>query len=112
MDALYPELDALDYWRLCDQLTVIQAALLLIGKDPTDLESTVRNSRDRPIGFDAVFSALKNSIDAGRLPARLKESDYGTDWSSTTISLDDLTDWLRKRGVTAMDGAVMVAISV
>jgi hypothetical protein len=99
MDALYSELDAFDYWRLCDQLTVAQAALLLIGKDPTDLQFSVRRTGKPPIGFAAVFAALTNAIDAGRLPAKLEPGEYGTDWYRTTIAVEDLTAWLQKRGI-------------
>jgi len=27
-------MEGLDYWRLCDELSVIQAAFLIVGKDP------------------------------------------------------------------------------
>lgn len=29
-------MEALDYWRLCDELTVIEAAILVAGGDPYD----------------------------------------------------------------------------
>ena len=28
-------MDALDYWRLCDELSVVQAALLIVDEDPS-----------------------------------------------------------------------------
>src|SRR5262249_59629063 len=27
-------MDALDYWRFCDEVSVVQAALLIVGEDP------------------------------------------------------------------------------
>jgi hypothetical protein len=30
-------MEKMDYWRLCDELSVVQAALLLIGVDPGDV---------------------------------------------------------------------------
>ena len=44
MDTFDLGIDALDYWRLCDELTVIQAALLLVGCSTTSNEclSTAR----------------------------------------------------------------------
>jgi hypothetical protein len=99
MDGLYSKFTALDYWHLCEQLTVAQAALLLVGEDPTDLQFSVRSGGKRPIGFDAVFAALTNAIDAGRLAAKLGEGEHGTDWYTTSISLEDLITWLKKRGI-------------
>jgi hypothetical protein len=99
MDALYSELDALDYWRLCDQLTVTQAALLLVGKDPTDLQYSVRSSRKTPIGFDAAFAALTSAIKAKRLPEHFAEGADVTNWYNATISVEDLTAWLKTRGI-------------
>jgi hypothetical protein len=28
-------IESMDYWRLCDELSVVQAALLVIGEDPS-----------------------------------------------------------------------------
>ena len=31
-------MDVFDYWRLCDQLSVVQAALLIVGEDPSTFD--------------------------------------------------------------------------
>jgi hypothetical protein len=41
MDNLDWKTDALDYWRLCDELSVVQAALLVVGKDPSKLQHRI-----------------------------------------------------------------------
>jgi hypothetical protein len=32
--------ESLDYWRLCDELNVVEAALLVAGEDPSCAEYT------------------------------------------------------------------------
>jgi hypothetical protein len=34
-------MDALDYWRLCDALSVVQAALLIVDGDPSEAQSYI-----------------------------------------------------------------------
>ena len=69
-------MDGLDHWRICDELSVIQAALLIAGLDPGEecvgeyVEEWDANKR--PSGYDAVKSALVNAIQGGRLSATLR----------------------------------------
>jgi hypothetical protein len=121
-------MEALDYWRLCDELSVIQAALLIVGVDPATSQDWILEweAHRRPDGFDAAFAALKHAIMAGRLQAtvrrRAKEIGWTEDleiedkfsrdengdlfaykttpdWSLTTIALEDLRAWLSGRGI-------------
>ena len=99
-------MDALDYWRLCDEVTVIQAALPIVDEDPADLQEDVesRVPQNRPRGYDAAKTALVHAIIGGRLPGRIVEShdDFGngwTDWARTTVAVDDLRSWLKVRGI-------------
>ncbi len=122
-------MESLDYWKFCEELTVVQAALLIVGVDPSTTSWSTGGpiSSVRPQGYDAVLAALSNSIKAGRLSARLRsparESGYvrypqdnemvskdqrgveiifrcEPDWFLTTISVDDLKNWLQARGFT------------
>ncbi len=133
---LNEELDSLSHWRLCGELTVVQAALLILEVDPSVFLSgrtvlgTGQMEPTEPIeGYEATLSALANEILAGGLPAKIRTHgraaggyvDYppsvgeargrdvrGTEiiyqlqpsWSLTTISVDELRNWLEKRGVT------------
>jgi hypothetical protein len=36
-------MESLDYWRLCDELSIIQAALLLAEADPSDEKGYAEN---------------------------------------------------------------------
>jgi hypothetical protein len=104
MDSLYSEGDALYYWRLCDELSVVQAALLIVGKDPAQFERQVHSFENRPIGFDAAKTALVNAIERKRLPATIVDRDYpefegDVDWYRTTVTVEDVRGWLRSRGI-------------
>jgi hypothetical protein len=61
-------MESLDYWRLCDELNVVQASLLIVGEDPSCAEYTEQQGvENRPKGYEAaktaIFSGLKNFID-------------------------------------------------
>jgi hypothetical protein len=106
-------LENLDYWRFCDELTVVQAALLIVDQDPTGIAEYVDgwNPEDRPKGYVAVLNALKLSIVGDRLRAKkaFRNLDYqyadvehpirSLDWPDTRVSIDDLREWLGVRGV-------------
>src|ERR1019366_7396775 len=121
-------MEGLDYWRLCDEVSITQAALLIVGVDPATCQDYIANcsAEKRPIGYDASLAALTHAILAGRLKATIRrgawergwnedpyEHDDGgrglrghqiifktdPDWNLTTITVDDLRIWLRGRGI-------------
>jgi DNA-directed RNA polymerase subunit K/omega len=60
-------MEALDYWRLCEELNIVQAALLVIGENPDCAEYVEGWQVDkRPDGYEAAKTAicggLKNFI--------------------------------------------------
>ena len=59
-------MNGLDYWRICDELSVIQAALLIVCLDPGEdgVGEYVEgwDAHNRPPGYDAAKSSLINSI--------------------------------------------------
>jgi hypothetical protein len=86
-------MEPLDFWRLCDEVSVVQAALLIVGEDPAGSQEYVdrNNQQDRPRGYDAAKTALMNAIIGKRLPATIVElednmgrSEGETDWHRTT----------------------------
>ena len=101
-------MDELDYWRLCDEVSVVQAALLIVGEDPSKRQGYIENepSKNRPRGYDAVRAALVNAIRGNRLSAniiRVVDDQFGNtgiDWYETTVLVEDLRTWLKSRGVT------------
>ena len=136
MDINHEEVeDPILKWRLCDELTVVQAALLILDVDPSDFSSgtntlgTIQMEPSKTIvGYTATVTALTNAILAGSLPAKIRSSarpwgyaeflssaeetgmDVGSskiiyrsqpDWTMTTISVNELRNWLEGRGETS-----------
>lgn len=111
-------MEPLDYWRLCDEVSVIDAALLIVGEDPSQ-NRYIDNwePHNRPKGYEAAISALQNSVNSGSLAARIvhrgeyvewfNQDNDGQhewvrsnvpDWKQTTIKVEDLKAWLISRG--------------
>jgi len=51
-------MNGIDFWRLSDELTIIQAALLICGIDPAGKEHSIERQSKRPRGYDAIKHAL------------------------------------------------------
>jgi hypothetical protein len=107
-------MEGLDYWRLCDELSLVQAALLIVGVDPANSQEWVREwePHKRPEGFDAAMAALTHAVLAARLKATIRKNarEYGwmeqpeadeiADMSDQGFRMvDDLRTWLRGRGI-------------
>ncbi len=113
-----------DYWRLCDDVTVVQAALLVLDIEPEGVQERVFDTitfQDpvKPEGFDTVLAALKNALITAKIKpthtAKIKqrvqtEDDVGAmawmevesddfDFQKTTISVTDLKHWLIGKGM-------------
>ena len=60
-DDFGPPIDPLDYWRLCDELSVVQAALLVVGVDPSGRDDGIDDQypASRPKGYNAAKAALE-----------------------------------------------------
>ena len=86
-------MECLDYWRLCDELTVVQAALLIIGEDPQDAEENLRLDQGYPNSFHAVFAALKHAIIGGRLPSKVRRKAWERGWTEPPED-----EWEREAG--------------
>ncbi len=116
------DITGLNYWRLCDELSIDQAACLVVGVDPSEKESMELklHSPTNPKGFEAARAALGNAAESGILPANIKRSVLGArieetksgkevpddiyyplDTNLTTIKVSDLRIWLKNRGFTA-----------
>jgi hypothetical protein len=106
-------MEALDYWRLCDELTVNQAALLVAGVDPagyTNIEQL--NADERPTGFDAARHAITSALRRGNIAGELFElSGHNSSGdlsgvipdtvnpATSRIEVDALRKWLQGRGL-------------
>jgi hypothetical protein len=109
-------LSPIDYWRLCDELDIVQAALLLVGEDPGGTASYVEgwDVENRPNGYEAAKTALTNAVRRGAIDAvvvQQVEHDFngneigpiaGTiDLRRTQVNVHSLSQWLADRGITS-----------
>lgn len=103
-----------NYWRLCEELTVRQAAFLIVGIDP-DSETGVK-SRDwrkdeRPAGYGAAIQALTSQLRASVITGThvqeietdmngnpIGEIDGSTDVDRSTVNTDSVAKWLQGKG--------------
>jgi len=73
-------MEELDYWRLCEELNIVQAALLVVGEAPTHAEYVENwDVENRPKGYEAaktaIFGGLKNFIFYEGKTAELEAQD-------------------------------------
>ena len=106
-------MDSLDYWRLCDTLNVVQAALLIAGRDPAqDASVESWNTLDRPAGYEAAKTAILHALGKRIVGTVVWEKEYdingnpGPDIEGKfnlelcTVDVDSLRAWLKDRGFT------------
>ncbi|MCB1719850.1 MAG: hypothetical protein KDK05_32400, partial [Candidatus Competibacteraceae bacterium] len=71
---------AIDYWRLCEKLSVRQAAILIMGEDPADYAYGDRVEKP----YDALVQALYNGIISEQVEGDIAHpSEYGADDSDS-----------------------------
>ena len=96
-------MEGLDFWRLCDELTIVQAALLILDTDPTEVQNRIERKANepKPDGYEAVKSALASACILEKVRSRKSFYD-NTDYlnhSETTVEVDSLKEWLKQKGL-------------
>jgi hypothetical protein len=106
-------MEPLDYWRLCDELTVLQAAMLIAGLDPADELKLDHLEWDQNIdGLDAATNAIGNALRSGAIEGRLflryvnnpnvqpesAKADF-IDFKNSRVEVNSLKAWLSGRGL-------------
>ena len=118
-------METLDYWRLCDWLSVDEAAHLMIGFPPGEVQAHADAGAEL-VPSDAVryhttlraaMAALKSAVQTKRLRASVRyvqvpeQSPYGDptygavidsdeiDWDITKLAVVDIQAWLASRGI-------------
>jgi hypothetical protein len=108
-----PKMEALDYWRLCDELNVIQAALLVVGCDPSGNEESIELYPDKsPPGYQAAKIAISNALCRKEIAGQIVPLyDYNADCDAfseidgtvnakqSRVEVASLRTWLAARGV-------------
>jgi hypothetical protein len=107
-------MEALDYWRLCDELNVIQAALLVAGCDPSGNEDNIEewNPEDRPAGYQAAKIAISKALLCYAIAGQIVPLYEGNpdsfhyrpikgtlELSQSRVEVASLRTWLAGRGV-------------
>ena len=74
-------MEKIDYWRLCDELSVVQTALLMVGINPEEYPYVMNYKEDeRPENFSAALAALSHAILGDRLPAKIRRKACEKGW--------------------------------
>ncbi len=109
------EEQAMNYWRLCEELTIFQAALLTLSIDPSGSEAYCEDKQIhiRPFGYEpakiAIGNALRKGLVKGTLVPRYKHVDEDTlepiegsvDILLSSVEVESLRSWLASRGFNA-----------
>lgn len=103
-----------DFWRLPFELTVQQAALLVVGVDPSGNEHACEDWKvqERPRGYEAVKQGISAALRARKITGKnvpLPDLDFNqnpvgvlegtTDVKQSFVDRDSLVAWLASRGI-------------
>lgn len=109
-------MESLDYWRLCDELSIIQAALLLAESDPSGENGYAENwqMHQRPHGYEAAKTGITNAFRRGAIKGRLipnyehdingnqcGEIEDSINLVESRVDVESLRGWLATRGIRA-----------
>lgn len=107
-------MESMDYWRLCDELSIIQAALLLAECDPGSGSGYAENwdMDKRPTGYEAAKTAITNAFRRGTIKGKLIPTyEYDINGNQggaiedsinlfeSRIDVESLRQWLETRSV-------------
>lgn len=101
-----------DHWRLCEELTVFEAAFLQIGLEPDGSEAhdIIYRSKDKPpFGYQPAVMAISRALEKGSINGRVvrelypneDEVPHSVNIHSSLVNVDSLKSWLSQRGVTS-----------
>lgn len=106
-------MDDLDFWRLADELTIVQAALLVAGTDPDPSAASVETQLpdQKPSGYEAAKFAIKHALLSGGIQGTIfpeasrgfgdmpiREEAGTADIHRSRVDVDSLRKWLHDRG--------------
>lgn len=104
----------LNFWRLCDEMSVVQAALLIVGRNPggTDGYAEGWQMHERPAGYEAakvaISNALRRDLIKGRQTPHFDFDNNGNrcgyiedsiDLAESRVEVESLKSWLVSRGI-------------
>lgn len=105
---------SLDFWRLCEELSIVQAALLIVGENPSSETGSNCENWDvhhRPDGYEAVKTAITHALRKGLIDGELVpvyEYDINgnhcgnvvnsVNVNASRVDVNSLSSWLAGRG--------------
>jgi len=106
-------MEGLDLWRLCDELTIVQAVLLMLGHDPAGEHATVEDWKlqERPAGYEAAKTAIIAAVRRGAIKGWLAPYEYQYSINAgppeeepinprvSSVDVESLRAWLESRGI-------------
>jgi len=102
-----PNLRPNPLWRLTEELTIVEATILILGRDPERHSEVETSLRNRPQGYEAVRQALISACRQNRIKCDIgwEEDENGPIFGeisphATRIEVESLIAWLRSRGFT------------
>lgn len=109
------EHDISDYWRLCAELSIVHAALLVVGVDPSSEAGAyceICKPPERPKGYDAARNAIATALGNGAITGKLEPIqdvdingnaigivEGSIDLHQSKVDFDSLCAWLASRGI-------------
>lgn len=95
-----------NYWRLCDYMSIHQATMLMLGRNPENTSCRRTKERDLPEGYDAVQTALVHAAKKRliEVEVRYHENDAGdksefVNIDETIVKVESLKNYLQAQGV-------------
>ena len=107
------ELEPSPFWRLAEKLSVVQAALLIIGVEPQGVADYLEgwDDKQRPEHYRAARDSVSGAVEGGALEGKIVYlnpdddafglNEYSTDlvdFRRSTVNVSSLSNWLTERG--------------
>lgn len=105
------------FWRLAEQLDIINAALIIVGVEPQSVSEYIDEWENKPEGYEAAKNALLSSIKSGSLQGQIEyepvRGQFGEpeleqagnilrldqiDLRRSMVNVSALSEWLTARG--------------
>lgn len=100
-------MESIDFWKLCDQLTIEHAALLVSGHNPSDHFGVEhQNTTDQPYGYDGAKHAILSGLRKGTIEGKLLyDQPYNDDVEpyinvqQSFVDVASLKEWLLSKNL-------------
>jgi hypothetical protein len=96
--------EQINLWRLAEELSIVEAALLLVNLDPSDY-SGVESALKKPLGYLAARNSLISAVARRTIQSRFSYDHYQDEYQpidpeKTYLDAESLFGWLKGKGFT------------